>query len=240
MKDKQGTKNTKKARKLTRKTTSKVKPLYLVLITISTFLLIVILAGSFTALLFPDETLVFLKNKVPEVFTFFVESEEPEIDKSDWVEVEEEEFITPEDQNSGEVKTTYEQHQTVLSIPAVDVTIPIVEGESEDAMLRGAWHFPKSAPINTGGNTVIFGHRFHKVPPAKDTFYSLDKVKVGDQISITNKGGSVYKYSVVESKVIDKNDRSILDPTSNELLTLITCTPLWTSEKRLVVTAKRV
>jgi sortase A len=212
----------------------------LILLIIPSILLVLMLIGSLYTIIFPDSTLVFLKNELPAVFEFFITAEEPEIDKTNWVEIDEEEPISPEEQNSGEVKTNYEEQQTILTIPSADIEIPIVEGETEETMLEGAWHFPKSAPLNSTGNTVIFAHRFHKVPPAKDTFYNLDKVKVGDQIIITNKNDETFKYKVTENKVIAKNDRSILDPTEQEVLTLVTCTPLWTAKKRLIVTAKRL
>jgi sortase A len=232
--------NNKHPRKRAKKQSKGRKKRFAAMIAVPTTLLIVLLTGSVFALLFPDTTLVFLKNNLPQVFDFFIESEEPELDRSQWTAVNEDDWVPPEEQNSGEVKTNYEEQKTILEIPSADIRIPVVEGETEDAMYRGAWHFPKSPPLNSGGNTVIFAHRFYKVPPEKDTFYSLDKVRVGDAVTITNKEGDVYKYQVIESKIVAKNDRSILENSNSEILTLVTCTPLWTSDKRLVVIAKKL
>ncbi len=242
---KKGTQEKEKTNKkrFNRKNTSKAKgkkKRFVAMIAVPTALLITLLTGSVFALLFPDTTLVFLKNNLPQVFDFFIESEEPELDKSQWVEINEDNWVPPDEQNSGEVTTNFEEQKTILEIPSADIRIPIVEGETEDAMYRGAWHFPKSPPLNSGGNTVIFAHRFYKVPPEKDTFYSLDKVGVGDSVTITNKKGDIYKYRVIETKVVAKNDRSILEDSNSEILTLVTCTPLWTSDKRLVVIAQKL
>lgn len=75
------------------------------------------------------------------------------------------------------------------------------------------------------------------MPPNTNTFFNLDKARVGDKIVINQKDGS-YRYTVTEKKVVEKNDRSVLLNTNDYRLTLITCTPLWTSDQRLVVIGK--
>jgi len=75
------------------------------------------------------------------------------------------------------------------------------------------------------------------IPPKKDTFFNLDKVDIGDRIHITSDLGE-YNYIVLEKKEVEPNDISIIQDTDDYTLTLVTCTPLWTSQKRLVVVAK--
>ena len=104
-------------------------------------------------------------------------------------------------------------------------------------MDSGFWHFPISKYPGQKGNAVIIGHRFLNLPPAKDTFFNLDKVKIGDEIVLKHDEGE-WKYIVTEIKIVDENDISVVKDTDDYRLTLITCTPLWTSEKRLVVIAK--
>jgi sortase A len=62
-------------------------------------------------------------------------------------------------------------------------------------------------------------------------------VKKGDSIVIEQEGNR-YTYIVSETRVVEKNDISILQDTTEHQITLITCTPLWTSDKRLAVIGK--
>lgn len=138
---------------------------------------------------------------------------------------------------SDDVKTSdLEKKETYLRINSASIAGNVVDGLSQDSMLRGFWHFPLSSAPGERGNVVIFGHRFDKLPPSTETFYYLDNVKVGDKIEITQ-SDQYYTYTVVETDIVEKNDSTILKNTGDYRLTLITCTPLWTSEKRLVVVA---
>ncbi len=130
-----------------------------------------------------------------------------------------------------------EELNTRISIVDINVEGAIYQGESSLTMDKGFWHFPISKFPGEKGNVVIIGHRFLNLPPATDTFYNLDKIKIGDHIDITHSEGE-YTYIVVETKEVESNDMSIIEQGDDYKLTLVTCTPLWTSEKRLVVIAK--
>ncbi len=129
-----------------------------------------------------------------------------------------------------------EKRKTTLRISSISVYGKIVDGLSQDSMLRGFWHYPSSQVPGSRGNVVIIGHRFDKLPPDTRTFYNLDKIKIGDKIKITQVDGS-YDYTVVKVFEVAKTDRSVLNDTGDYRLTLITCTPLWTSHRRLIVIA---
>ncbi len=130
-----------------------------------------------------------------------------------------------------------EEKETILKVESADVEGWVVDGDDANALERGFWYYPLSSAPGNRGNTVIIGHRFLHLPPRRDTFFNLDKVKIGDKIIIEQKGAE-YTYTVINTKVVDKNNTSILSKTSDYRITLITCTPLWTSEKRLVITGK--
>ena len=134
-------------------------------------------------------------------------------------------------------KTLLEDSHTQLQISSVNILGRLSEGADSKAMLRGFWHFPTSAMPGELGNVVIIGHRFQYLPPAKNTFFYLDKVKVGDEINLISDNGD-YTYIVISTKIVAPNDISVLQTTKDYRLTLITCTPLWTSNERLVITAK--
>jgi len=124
-----------------------------------------------------------------------------------------------------------------LAIPSANISGNIVSGNNDKAMNQGFWLYPSSSVNHEEGNTVIIGHRFLHVPPRTDTFYNLDKVKIGDTITIKTTKGEI-TYKTITKKVIEATDVSILDHTSKPRLILITCHPLWTSRQRLVIMAE--
>jgi LPXTG-site transpeptidase (sortase) family protein len=150
------------------------------------------------------------------------------------------ENITPEAlaafRNSGETFRQVEQNNTRLKVNSANIEGKVFDGEDANTMWEGLWHFPLSVSPGDQGNFVVIAHRFAKVPPEKDTFFNLDKVSIGDKIEVTQDGGIEYTYTVIETRVIEKTDRSVLQPDGDHKITLITCDPLWTSDKRLVVT----
>jgi sortase A len=126
----------------------------------------------------------------------------------------------------------------ILIIPKIGVEMKIVEGDNETVALnQGAWHLPGTSTPDLGGNTVITGHRFKYRPPSKETFYLLDKLAVGDEI-LVNWEGLQYSYTVSETKVVEPTAIEVAYNTDTPQVTLITCTPLFTTKQRLVVVAK--
>lgn len=122
-----------------------------------------------------------------------------------------------------------------LIIPKIGVDIPIIDSDNSDlALSRGAWRMPETSTPDKGGNTVIAGHRFKYLPPNNLTFYLLDKLAKGDKMTIIW-SGKTYNYKVAETKIVSPDEISVLDPTQETTLTLITCDPIFSEENRLVV-----
>lgn len=126
-----------------------------------------------------------------------------------------------------------------LLIPQIGISMPIFESDSANTLLKGGWIFPGTSAPDRGGNTVIFGHRFRYLPPISNTFYSLDKLNIGDTFTAVWKG-KIYTYKVKEKKVIEPTDFSVLDQSKESEITLITCAPLFSTKQRLVVIASLV
>ena len=122
-------------------------------------------------------------------------------------------------------------------IKKIGVDAPIIEApESElnTALNKGAWRMPQTSTPEKGSNTVISAHRFKYLPPNNLTFYLLDKLAVGDIVNVIWENKE-YDYRVVESKIVLPTEISILDATDKPILTLFTCDPIWSQDKRLVV-----
>jgi len=130
-----------------------------------------------------------------------------------------------------------EELNTKIIINSIDVEGLVYEGADAHTMNKGFWHFPTSSFPGQKGNMVVIGHRYAKLPPNKDTFFNLDKVKVGDKIEVIQNNNQ-FTYIVTESRVVEKNDISVLQDYSDYRITLITCSPLWTSKQRLVIVGK--
>lgn len=121
-----------------------------------------------------------------------------------------------------------------LLMPQLGISMPIFESDSVNTLLKGGWIFPGTSTPDKGGNTVVFGHRFRYLPPISNTFYSLDKINIGDTFTVAWKG-QLYTYKVREKKIIEPTDFSVLNKTSDAEITLITCAPLFSTKQRLVV-----
>lgn len=132
-------------------------------------------------------------------------------------------------------------NQTVnkIIIPKMGVDSEILEGNNEEVLWRGIWRMPIGSTPSAGGNTIITAHRYLHRPPSPKTFYLLDKLQSGDIITLYWEGEK-YEYKVSDTKIIEPDDLTILHNTASDRLTLFSCTPLFTSQQRLVVIAEKI
>lgn len=124
-----------------------------------------------------------------------------------------------------------------LIIPKLMLDEPILEGQTIDIVNKGIWRRPQTSTPDKDSNTVLVGHRFTYQGAA--VFYHLDLVKTGDELAVYW-NGQKHLYKVRETKVVPPTEVSVEAPTPGNILTLYTCTPLWTSRDRLVIIAERV
>ena len=128
----------------------------------------------------------------------------------------------------------------VISIPAMELEMPIFLGATEQHMADGAAHLSQTSLPIGGDNTncVIAGHRGYN---GASYFRYIDKLKVGDLVSVTNLWERL-TYRVCEIKIIDPHDvTEILIQPGRELLTLLTCHPYASGgRQRYVVYCERV
>lgn len=122
-----------------------------------------------------------------------------------------------------------------LVIPDILVEGEVYEGSDPSALNNGIWRRPNTSTPAEGGNTVLVAHRYlYKSGP--NTFYNLNRVEIGDEFFLTWEGRE-YDYRVREIKEVGPNETGVEDQTSTPVVTLYTCTPLWTASRRLVVVA---
>ncbi|MDB5163859.1 MAG: putative sortase, partial [Candidatus Saccharibacteria bacterium] len=73
----------------------------------------------------------------------------------------------------------------------------------------------------------------------KFVFTLLDKLQFNDRIFVDYKG-THYIYRVIGTSIVAPNDLTVLNQGSENILTLITCTPVGTSSKRLIIRAQQI
>ena len=112
----------------------------------------------------------------------------------------------------------------VITIPKMELEMPLYLGASETNMANGAAVLSQtSIPIGgIGTNAVIAGHRGWNGYPY---FMNIELLEVGDEVTITNLWETL-TYKVVEIKIVTPDDvESILIQRQRDLITLLTCHP---------------
>ena len=124
----------------------------------------------------------------------------------------------------------------VISIPNIDLKMPVVKGADSYSIRAAAGWYPESAEMGSAGNCVIFGHRMREYGRH---FNRLDELKEGDSITVYNADGESFTYTVTGSEVIkpDILMETLLEHNEGFSLTLVTCTPTGVGSHRLLVYA---
>ncbi len=113
---------------------------------------------------------------------------------------------------------------SVLSIPAIELEMPVYLGASYDNMAEGAAVLGQTSLPIGGENTncVIAGHRGWN---GAAYFLNIDKLQAGDNVQLINLWETM-EYTVTEIRVIEPTDiAQILIQDGRELLTLMSCHP---------------
>lgn len=112
----------------------------------------------------------------------------------------------------------------VLSIPRLELRMPIYLGATKENMANGAAVMGQTSLPIGGENTncVLAGHRGWN---GAAYFLYVDRLIPGDTVTVTNLWETL-TYKVSDIKVISPNDvEAIHIQTNRELLTLLTCHP---------------
>lgn len=129
-----------------------------------------------------------------------------------------------QDQTSGAI--------TLLNIPKIDLQAAVLDGTSRKALLLAPGHLEKTVWPGESGNAVIAAHR--------DTFFRrLHELHKGDDIYV-RRAGHRYHYAVSNTAIVSPTDTTVIRPSSDTRLTLLTCWPpyyIGPAPKRLVVVA---
>ncbi len=126
-----------------------------------------------------------------------------------------------------------------ITIPVIDVELPIYHGTSVEVLNIAAGHLEGSSFPVGGKNThaVISAHR--GLPSAR-LFTDIDKLVVGDIFTITILD-QIFTYEVEDILIVkpDQMDKLSIIP-DGDYVTLMTCTPYGVNTHRLLLRSHRI
>jgi LPXTG-site transpeptidase (sortase) family protein len=145
-----------------------------------------------------------------------------------------------------------------LIIPSLNLNVPIeippnnallgedwdqLEVDIQKSLEDGVVHYPGTARPGQAGNFFVTGHSSY-YPWAegdyKSVFARLPELNVGDEYWVYY-GGDRHRYIIKEKREVRPTNVSVLDqPLDERMSTLMTCTPVGTTLRRLVLRAKEV
>jgi sortase A len=122
-----------------------------------------------------------------------------------------------------------------LSVPRLNLSAMVSEGIDQNTLQLAIGHIPATALPGQAGNVGVAGHR--------DTFFrGLKDLKTKDEIQFSTLSGD-FKYEVESLIIVEPENVGVLAPSSENVLTLVTCYPfsyLGDAPKRFVVRARQV
>lgn len=129
-----------------------------------------------------------------------------------------------------------------ISIPRIDVNLPIYHGIGEEALAEGCGHLPQSSLPVGGENThsVISAHTGMANSPM---FSDLELLEVGDifQIEVLGEMLTYQIQSEDDINVVLPHEVNLIGIQEGEdLCTLVTCTPFGVNSHRLLVCGHRI
>jgi len=122
-----------------------------------------------------------------------------------------------------------------IEVPRLHVSAAVANGDDDGTLTVAIGHLPDTPFPWEAGNSALAGHR--------DTFFrQLRNIRVGDDMRVATPYGD-FTYQVSRTLIVTPDDLSVLEPTPEPTLTLITCYPfsyVGHAPKRFIVQAVRV
>lgn len=148
--------------------------------------------------------------------------------------------------SAGEIRPKFE-----VMIDKIKVSVPMIwSANSEEEAIQedlkiGVVRLPETGIPGQLGNTIISGHSSNYAWVKGDynyIFKDLNSLENGDKIIIksTQENGKAFEdsYVITDKRVTSPDDSFIFEDSNETTITLVTCWPLNTAWKRLVVRAQ--
>jgi sortase A len=122
-----------------------------------------------------------------------------------------------------------------IRIPALGVDAAVVQGDGWEQLKRGVGQHIGSANPGQPGNVVLSAHD----DIYGELFRHLDELEEGDEIILHTQTREV-TYRVLYWRIVPPTEVSVMEPTSDPIVTLISCYPYLVNSDRIVVVGKLV
>ncbi len=125
-----------------------------------------------------------------------------------------------------------------IVIPKINVQLPIYHGTGEDALAKGAGHLEHTSfPVGDEGSHAIISA--HTGLPSAKLFNDLDQLALND-IFYLHVLDDELAYKVVDIQIVKPTETHALKiDFSQDMVTLVTCTPYGINSHRLLVRGVR-
>ncbi|MCI6227689.1 MAG: class C sortase, partial [Clostridiales bacterium] len=121
-----------------------------------------------------------------------------------------------------------------ITIPKIDLNLPIYEGIGSDVLAHGIGHLSETSyPL--GGESTHCALSGHRGMAEAELFTNLDKLEIGDKFYL-HVLDEVLAYRVDQILTVEPDQVEALEIVEGEdLCTLVTCTPIGINSHRLLV-----
>jgi sortase A len=121
-----------------------------------------------------------------------------------------------------------------IEVPRLHLSAAVANGDDDGTLRVAIGHLPDTPFPWEDGNSALAGHR--------DTFFrELRHIRVNDDMRVATPYGD-FTYHVTRTLIVTPDDLSVLAPTNEPTLTLVTCYPfsyVGHAPKRFIVEAVR-
>lgn len=129
------------------------------------------------------------------------------------------------------IPTPGPQHAQSIFIPALwDAAAPVVQGDGWEQLRKGVGQHVGSSDPGIAGNLVLSAHN----DIFGELFRYLDQLTPGDEILVTT-ATKQFTYRVTGTRVVEPTEVSVMEPTSQSTVTLISCYPYLIDNQRIIV-----
>jgi LPXTG-site transpeptidase (sortase) family protein len=154
-------------------------------------------------------------------------------------------FAQPEPAHPAAESTPAAEHTSVLTFAQLEQPLPLVysdtleETQLQEHLKEGAVVLPLGTSFGEPGNVVITAHSSgtSAFGPYRFAFAKLSELQSGQEFQITTPTAT-YTYVVYGQEIVWPHEVDKLPNDDRSTVTLVTCWPLWTNFKRLLVHAE--
>jgi sortase A len=122
-----------------------------------------------------------------------------------------------------------------IRIPAINIDAPIVQGDGWEQLKKGVGQHIGSVNPGETGNVVLSAHN----DIYGEIFRHLDQLQEGDEIIVATQTRE-YIYRVSYWQIVLPSEVSVMGPSPDPIITLISCYPYLINSDRIIVVAELI